>query len=168
MPLCDTLLRLAEEPSLYRPLWSETILQEVGKTLGDELKLTAKQRARRKTFMRHDFPESLVAVSQESITAIECIPDPNDRHVLAAAVSGEARAIITQNVRHFSSKCLDRYGVICETPDDFLTGFLNTNPFVLLDKIDAQAAAIRENRSTVLSNQRRIAPRFVKIAKAMH
>ena len=29
MPLCDTLLRLAEEPALYRPLWSERILLEV-------------------------------------------------------------------------------------------------------------------------------------------
>jgi hypothetical protein len=31
MPLCETLLRLAEEPALYRPLWSDSILQAVGK-----------------------------------------------------------------------------------------------------------------------------------------
>ena len=30
MCLCDTLLRFAEEPALYRPLWSELILKETG------------------------------------------------------------------------------------------------------------------------------------------
>jgi hypothetical protein len=33
MCLCDTLLRLAEEPAMYRPLWSNEILQEVGTAL---------------------------------------------------------------------------------------------------------------------------------------
>ena len=33
MPLCDTLLRCAEEPALFRPVWSENILTEVQSTL---------------------------------------------------------------------------------------------------------------------------------------
>jgi hypothetical protein len=33
MPLCDTLLRLAEDPAMYRPLWSEAILTEVATAL---------------------------------------------------------------------------------------------------------------------------------------
>ena len=37
MPLCDTLLRLAEDPSMYRPLWSDQILQEVGIALEKKL-----------------------------------------------------------------------------------------------------------------------------------
>ena len=37
MPLCDTLLRLAEDPSMYRPLWSGNILQEVGNVLQNKL-----------------------------------------------------------------------------------------------------------------------------------
>lgn len=31
MSLCDTLLRLAEEPAMYRPLWSDEILAEVSR-----------------------------------------------------------------------------------------------------------------------------------------
>ncbi len=33
MPLCDTLLRLAEEPALYIPRWSDDILRELRSTL---------------------------------------------------------------------------------------------------------------------------------------
>ena len=33
MPICDTLLRLAEEPSFYIPKWSGHILAEVRSTL---------------------------------------------------------------------------------------------------------------------------------------
>ena len=36
MALCDTLLRLAEKPALYQPLWSEQILAEVAKVLESE------------------------------------------------------------------------------------------------------------------------------------
>ena len=43
MPLCDTLLRCAEEPALYRLLWSETILEEVHKALNQKLRYTLQQ-----------------------------------------------------------------------------------------------------------------------------
>ena len=33
MPLCDTLLRLAEEPAFYIPKWSDGILRELRSTL---------------------------------------------------------------------------------------------------------------------------------------
>lgn len=46
MPLCDTLLRMAVEPSLYRPLWSELILSEVG-TAMERMGYTKAQAGRR-------------------------------------------------------------------------------------------------------------------------
>ncbi len=47
MPLCDTLLRLAEEPAVYRPVWSEQILLEVGNALENNLHRSRFQRERR-------------------------------------------------------------------------------------------------------------------------
>ena len=84
MPLCDTLLCLAEEPALYRPLWSEPILQEIGAVLVDHLGRTPEQRDRCLTFMRAFFPEASVVVQESLSNALTCIPDVNDRHVLAA------------------------------------------------------------------------------------
>jgi hypothetical protein len=57
MPLCDTLLRLAEEPALYTPIWSEQILREAGDALEKKLRRTAQQRLRRIQAMRAAFPK---------------------------------------------------------------------------------------------------------------
>jgi hypothetical protein len=54
MCLCDTLLRLAEDPAMYRPLWSSEILQEVGDALESKIKISPQQRQRRiRRWMRH-------------------------------------------------------------------------------------------------------------------
>jgi predicted nucleic acid-binding protein len=163
MPLCDTLLRLAEEPAFYRPLWSQQILQEVGDALENGLKLTRAQRERRIAFMEANFPECLVSVPAELLTIFDCMPDPKDRHVLAAAVCGHANAIVTQNVRHFPPECLERYAMLCQTPDDFLIHQFHLNPSLILDKLDTQAAAISQSRPNVMVNLKPIAPNFVAL-----
>src|ERR1700676_1831610 len=84
MPLCDTLLRLAEEPAAYRPLWSEQILAEVGDALEKKLRRTAFQRKRRIQAMRSAFPDAEVDVPADLARAITGIPDPDDQHVVAA------------------------------------------------------------------------------------
>jgi hypothetical protein len=66
MPLCETLLRLAEEPALYRPLWSDPILQEVGTALA-RMKYTATQVNRRLEAMRNTFPEASVVSRKTSL-----------------------------------------------------------------------------------------------------
>ena len=43
MCLCDALLRLAEHPAMYRPLWSSEILREVGDALESKIGLTPEQ-----------------------------------------------------------------------------------------------------------------------------
>src|SRR5271168_1192161 len=106
MPLCDTLLRLAEEPATYRPLWSEQLLLEVGDALEKKLKRTESQRQRRTHSMRSAFPDAEVDVPAGLANAITCIPDPKDCHVVAVAICGSADAIVTFNIRHFPSECI--------------------------------------------------------------
>jgi predicted nucleic acid-binding protein len=148
MPLCETLLRLAEEPALYRPLWSNLILQEVGRTL-ERMTLSPAQVERRLAAMRATFPEALVPVPDDLASALTCIPDPNDRHVLAAAIKGKADAILTLNERDFPLECLDQYEIDRMSPDEFLIHQYHLNPAAVLDKLDAQAVAIRETRAAV-------------------
>ena len=97
MPLCDTLLRLAEDPAFHIPRWTDDILRELRSTLVG-MGYNESQATRRVTAMETAFEDARV-------TGYECLVasmtnDPKDRHVLAAAVRCGAHAIITDNVRH--------------------------------------------------------------------
>jgi predicted nucleic acid-binding protein len=166
MPLCDTLLRLAEEPAFYRPLWSETILQEVGSVL-ERWGHTPAQRERRLGFMRLHFPEACVDVPAGLLEAFTCVPDPNDRHVLAAAVRGHANAIITLNERDFPEECLKQYDMYRQSPDEFLIHQFHLSPELVLEKIDAQAIAIRQSRRQVIKRLDELcqAPKFTALLR---
>lgn len=166
MALCDCLLRLAEEPALYRPLWSEQILQEVAKSLKEDFKRTSKEISWRLDQMRLAFPEAMVTVPTELLKGVECIPDPADRHVLAAAVMARANAIITQNKKHFPADCLAKFEVLCQSADDFLIHQYHLSWELVLEKLDDQGIGIGQNRAFVVSGLRQSAPEFCKLLEA--
>jgi predicted nucleic acid-binding protein len=166
MALCDCLLRLAESPGLYRPLWSGDILQELARALKEDLKRTPEEIAWRLERMKLAFPEAMVVFPQELLAAAECLPDKNDRHVLAAAIMSRASAIVTQNTKHFPKECLDKFGVICQSADEFLVDQYHLAWPLVLDKLNDQAAAISQTRRVVVSNLKKVAPEFCKLLEA--
>jgi predicted nucleic acid-binding protein len=113
--LCrDFLLSLAIE-GLYRPLWSEVILEEsrVHEQAKLERRGIRRGDAQRRSeglgrAMRRAFPEALVE-GWERLEGSFKLPDQDDEHVVAAAVIGRAGVIVTENAKDF---LLDRI------PDD--------------------------------------------------
>jgi len=66
-----------------------------------------------------------------SSPAMKCslkLPDPDDRHVLAAAIVGRCDVIVTQNLQDFSEAALKPYGIETQHPDDFLASHLSLAP----------------------------------------
>jgi PIN domain-containing protein len=53
------------------------------------------------------------------------LPDPDDRHVLAAAIQGDAEVIVTYNLADFPSQLLARYGIEAVHPDGFLVNLFD-------------------------------------------
>lgn len=56
------------------------------------------------------------------------MPDPDDRHVLAAAIAGHADAIVTSNLKDFPKKILASHGIEVQHPDDFIMNQLELQP----------------------------------------
>jgi hypothetical protein len=64
--------------------------------------------------------DALVTDFEQLIDILD-LPDPDDRHVLAAAIKGRADLIVTSNLRDFPAEKLDRWGIEARHPDKFLT-----------------------------------------------
>ena len=161
MCLCDTPLRLAGDPAMYRPLWSSQILQEVGDALESKLGLTRAQRDHRTTEVSLAFPEALVSVPSCLAEPLAGIPDKDDRHVLAAAIAGHANVIVTNNVKHFPLEYLAQFDILCHSADDFLIHQVHLNPYLVLEKVNGQAINIQREIPDVLSILKIVAPKFV-------
>jgi predicted nucleic acid-binding protein len=56
------------------------------------------------------------------------LPDPKDRHVLAAAVGVGANTIVTSNLKDFPAAITAIYGVVARRPDDVLCDLFDENP----------------------------------------
>ena len=161
MPLCDLLLRGAEEPALYRPYWSKETTIELRRTL---LKIgrTEMQANRRLSEMHKAFPEALIQVPMELLAAMPSVPDPSDRHVIAAAVLAKADVIVTSNLRDFPLGALEPYHLLVHSPDEFLLHQYHLNPWTMLEKLDNQASAIGQSRTSIIQRLKETAPLFVK------
>lgn len=162
MPLCDTLLRMAEDPAFYIPKWSADIMSELRRTL-QRMGYTPAQAERRIVAMESSFEDA-------SVTGYECLVgamtnDPKDRHVLAAAVRCGAHAIITHNGKHFRPAAAEAYDLDILTPDDFLTHQFHFNDELLVEKLVAQAAARKVSLDGLLDRLERSVPNAVKLLR---
>jgi predicted nucleic acid-binding protein len=164
--LCDCLLRLAEEPALYRPLWNEQILKEMARALRTKLHRSPQEVAWRRGQMNLAFPSAMVTFPIELLKTAECIPDENDRHVLAAAICAHASTIVTQNTRHFPKDCLEKFGMLCQTADEFLVHQYHLDPPLVLDKLDDQGAGIARDRAFIVASLKTAAPEFCRLVAA--
>jgi predicted nucleic acid-binding protein len=116
--LRDFFLSLAAA-DLFRPKWSDAIHQEwINALLASRHDLTRKRLEALRDLMNQYFLDSEVR-GFETLLQTLTLPDPNDRHVLAAAIHSHADAIITFNLKHFPPAVLAPYGILAVGPDDF-------------------------------------------------
>lgn len=102
----DFVLSMAVE-GLYRPLWSDAILEELQRhernkliRRGKDHDEATRRAARLISEMSLNFGDALV-MGWEGLDGTFGLPDPADEHVVAAAVVGGAGAIVTENFKDF-------------------------------------------------------------------
>ena len=105
---------------LFRARWTDQIHEEwISALLRNRPDLNRARLERTRGLMNAHVLDCLVTGYEDLVPSIDC-PDPNDRHVIAAAIKGKCAAIITFNLGHFPSDELRKYGIEAQHPDEFI------------------------------------------------
>jgi predicted nucleic acid-binding protein len=139
-PLRDLLLSLATE-GLYHARWTARIHDEWVRNLVHKRPEIAPRLAALVALMNQSVPDCLID-NYESLVAGLQLPDPDDRHVLAAAIAGHADAIVTFNLKHFPVSTLAVYQIEALHPDDFVLNQLELRPYEALAAVKKMRARL--------------------------
>ncbi len=131
-PIRDILLQLAVE-DVFWGRWTADIHEEwIEALLRNEPHRERMALERTRDLMNQATRDALITGYEALINCLE-LPDPNDRHVLAAAIVGRCDVIVTQNLQDFPTEIVSLFGIEVQHPDDFLTYHLeiSTDKFCL-------------------------------------
>jgi hypothetical protein len=141
-PLRDLLIRIAAT-GIVRARWSERILDECFDSILRQRKdLDPSALGRTRDLMNAAVPDCLVTGYEDLIGALD-LPDPDDCHVLAAAIRGGAQAIVTANLVDFPPVALAHYGIEPKHPDEFVLETIELAPKLVVQIVVEQAAALK-------------------------
>jgi predicted nucleic acid-binding protein len=159
--LCDLLVRLAMT-DLVRARWSDQILDEVFRNiLENEPMRKAASLTRTRELMNVAVRDGLVTGHEALIDSLT-LPDPDDRHVLAAAIRCGAQAVVTFNRKDFPARTLAPFGIEVKHPDDFVFDLLDIDEDRVADVVRAQAAALKKPPMTLDELATRLADHGLK------
>ena len=117
--LRDLLIRISQA-DLVQARWTNQILDEMLRALSrNRPDISPDKLERLRHLMNEAVRDCLVSGHEPLIEGLK-LPDPSDRHVLAAAIKSGARIIVTSNLRHFPAADLERWDVEAKAPDDFV------------------------------------------------
>jgi predicted nucleic acid-binding protein len=147
-PLRDLLMWVAlQDVVLAR--WTEEIHEEwIRSVLRERPDLKRDQLERTRDMMNAHVRDCLVTGYQDLITGLT-LPDPNDRHVLAAAIKAGASVIVTYNLKHFPAELLDPFGIEAQHPDEFLVYQFDLNKAAICNAVRLQRATLKNPPKSV-------------------
>lgn len=140
---------------LVRARWTETIQEEwIRNVLRDYKDIPRERLETTLTLMNQNVREGLVYGFEALIPALN-LPDPDDRHVFAAAIHANAGAIITFNLKDFPDDLLKPFGIRAQHPDEFIAELIELDTATV-------CAAVRTHR-TSLKNPPKTQTEFLEI-----
>jgi predicted nucleic acid-binding protein len=140
-PLRDFLMGLALT-GRFRARWSPAIHAEWTRSLlAARPDIQPEQLDRTVTLMNAAVPDALITGYEVLVPAL-VLPDPEDRHVLAAAIRCNASVIVTFNVRDFPAAALEPFGIEAQHPDDFAAFLFDLDPAAVVHAARSQRARL--------------------------
>lgn len=158
--LRDVLLRMAEHPRLYIPKWSGEVLEEVSRNLMRKFRLAPDKVAYLLECMTSAFPDATVTGYESLLPSMKC--HEKDRHVLAAAVTSGATAIVTFNRKDFPAESVEPFSIEVQAPSRFLTHVLHIDPGSVRERILRFAEERSLTEGQLLEHLRQRVPGFAE------
>lgn len=118
------------------------------RVLANRADLKREQLERTRAQMNSHVRDCLVTNYQQLIPALT-LPDPDDRHVLAAAIKAGASVIVTFNENDFPADVLDPYGIEAQHPDDFMVYQFDLNKAAICNAVRLQRASLKNPPKSV-------------------
>ena len=149
-PLRDLFLQLAVT-DLFKARWSADIHREwIEALLRNEPHRDRAALERTRDLMDQHTRDALVT-GYEGLIPTLVLPDPGDRHVLAAAIAGRCDVIVTQNLKDFPDLALEPFGIEAQHPDDFLCNQMSLAPGLFCSAVRKVRARLRNPAHSVES-----------------
>lgn len=132
-PIADAMMSV-HSAGLCTVKWTDRIDEEwISAVLRNRPDLTREKLTRRRDAMRDAVLDwEISATRYEALMPCLTLPDANDVHMLAAAISGHVECVVTANHRDFPSNVMSTYGLEVIHPDDFLVYQLDLDPIPAL------------------------------------
>ena len=143
----DFLMRLATA-GLFRAKWTDRIHEEwIGNLLAKRSDLSRSRLERTRDKMNGAVEDCLVT-GYERFEKTICLPDENDRHVVAAAIKARADAIVTLNLKDFPEDTLRELGLEPIHPDVFALNQFDLNRGRVIETCRHHRSELRNPRKT--------------------
>jgi hypothetical protein len=128
---------------LYRARWTHAIHEEWTRNLiADRPDLSSVSIYRTRDLMNLHVREALVENYEHLKASVE-LPDPDDAHVVAAAIHCNASLIVTFNLKDFPAEALSKFNIEAQHPDDFIVDLFDLNQMVVLKAMAAHRHSLK-------------------------
>lgn len=133
-PVAD-LIMWQSETGMFHPQWSKDITDEAISGILRKYSGVNKKKIQARFDAMEMAVEEPIVKGYESLVNNIKLPDPNDRHVVAAAIKTNAELIITFNLKDFPKTKLEKFGIVAIHPDDFLCDLADIDKGLVLEKV---------------------------------
>lgn len=118
----------------YRPLWSDAVEKELTSVIQKRHRARNRDEEETEAYIKRllgnmnaALPDAQVSRWESIVHQIKDGPDPNDTHIIAAAVLGHADVIVTFNLKDFPTSNLPGH-LFSQSPDAFLQDLFGLYP----------------------------------------
>ena len=147
-PLRSFLMYLAMT-GLFRARWTDAIHEEWMRNVQKNYPDITRDKAERIRDLMNAHVSDCLVTGYEDLIPELTLPDPDDRHVLAAAVRAGAEVIITCNLVDFPTAILKQFGIEARHPDAFILHLLDFAPEAVCAAAKKQRESLKRPPKTV-------------------